>query len=140
MKENINKPKPSDWSRKTILVVDDDYTSRILIEEILDFTQVRIEYADDGLRAVNICKTSEIDLVLMDLRMPFMDGFIATKLIRKFLPNLPIIAVSACAFVTDREHCKEVGFNDYISKPFEINNLIEKIAEGLFFSFIAIYE
>jgi CheY-like chemotaxis protein len=112
-------------------VVDDDYSSRVLIEGILDFTQVHIEYAEDGLQAVNICKTSKIDLVLMDLRMPVMDGFRATKLIREFLPNLPIIAVSACAFITDRELCKEAGCNDYISKPIEISCLVEMVASYL---------
>lgn len=131
MNKNLTEPEPANWNRKTILVVDDDYSSRILIEGILDFTQVNIEYADNGLQAVNICKTSKIDLVLMDLRMPIMDGFKATKLIRGFLPNLPIIAVSACAFITDRERCKEVGCTDYISKPIEISCLIEKIASYL---------
>jgi CheY-like chemotaxis protein len=139
MNQNLTEPEPANWSRKTILVVDDDYSSRILIEGILDFTQVNIEYADDGLQAVNICKTSEIDLVLMDLRMPIMDGFRATKLIREFLPNLPIIAVSACAFITDRERCKEVGCNDYISKPIEINRLLEKVANCLCLSPLAWY-
>jgi len=128
MNRNLTEPEPANWSRKTILVVDDDYSSRILIEGILDFTQVNIEYAENGLQAVYTCKTNEIDLVLMDLRMPVMDGFIATKLIREFLPRLPIIAVSACAFLTDRERCKEVGYTDYISKPIGISCLIEKIA------------
>ena len=73
----------------------------------------------------------------MDLRMPVMDGFRATKLIREFLPNLPIIAVTACAFITDRECCKEVGCTDFISKPIEISNLIEKIASYLCLSPVA---
>lgn len=139
MNQNLTEPKSANWSRKTILVVDDDYSSRILIEEILCFTQVNIEYADDGLQAVNICKTSEIDLVLMDLRMPVMDGFMATKLIREFLPNLHIIAISACAFITDRERCKEAGCNDYISKPIEISCLFEKVAHYLCLSPVSWY-
>lgn len=131
MNRNLTEPEPANWSRKTILVVDDDYSSRILIEGILDFTLAHIEYAEDGLQAVNICKESNIDVVLMDLRMPFMDGFKATKLIREFLPDLPIIAVSACAFSMDKERCMEVGCSDYISKPIEISCLIEKIASYL---------
>ena len=139
MNQNLTGPEPANWSRKTILVVDDDYSSRTLMEGILDFTQVNIEYAENGLQAVNICKESNIDVILMDLRMPVMDGFKATKLIREFLPDLPIIAVSACAFLTDRERCMEVGCSDYISKPIEINCLIEKIASYLCLSPMAWY-
>lgn len=134
MNQNLTEHEPANWSRKTILVVDDDYSSRILMEGILDFTKVNIEYAEDGLHAVNFCKKSNIDIVLMDLQMPVMDGFKATKLIREFLPHLPIIAVSACAFSTDKERCMEVGCSDYISKPIEIRCLIEKIASYLYLS------
>ena len=124
----LNAPETTNWSRKTILVVDDDDSSRILMEEILEITLVKVRFATNGAEAVQMCKSEYLDLVLMDLHMPVMDGYKATKVIKTILPDLPVIAVSACAFVIDKERCMEAGCIDYISKPIEINRLIEKIA------------
>ena len=131
MREYDNEFKPDSWEKATILLVDDDYTSFLLIEEILVPAKVKLIYASNGLIAVNMCHKGAIDLVLMDLCMPVMDGFEAIKAIRLFLPNIPIIAISACAFKTDLERCKEAGCNDYMSKPIEISKLIEMVADHL---------
>lgn len=125
---NLKTPETTNWSRKTILVVDDDDSSRILMEEILEITLAKVQFATNGFEAINKCKSEFIDLILMDLHMPVMNGYKATKAIKTILPDLPIIAISACAFVTDRERCIEAGCEDYISKPIDIKILLDKIA------------
>lgn len=125
---NNEKSSPSKWGNVTILVADDNYTCFILVKEILSETKARLIYADNGLKAVRICQTKDVDLVIMDLRMPVLDGYNATMQIRNLLPLIPIIAVSACALKTDIIRCKQVGFNDYLAKPIEIDVLLNKIA------------
>lgn len=133
---NLNAPETTNWSRKTILVVDDDDSSRILMEEILEITLAKVRFATNGAEAIEMCKSEFLDLVLMDLHMPVMDGYKATKAIKTILPDLPIIAISACAFVTDRERCIKAGCEDYISKPIDIKILLDKVAYYLCMTFV----
>lgn len=139
MDRNNGLNESANWSEKTILVADDDNASCTLIEGILELTCVKIIYAGNGLQAVNVCKTESIDLILMDLRMPVMDGYKAAKLIGELSPNIPIIAITACVFATDKIQCEKAGFKDFISKPIEINVLMEKIACYLCLSPVAWY-
>ena len=125
---NDEKSNPANWDRVTILVADDNYTCFILVKEILSQTKVKLIYVDNGFKAVKICYTQTVDLVIMDLRMPVLDGYNATIQIKKFLPQIPIIAVSACAMKTDIIRSKETGFDDYLAKPIEIDILLNKIA------------
>ena len=91
-----------------------------------------ILYAENGKEAVDICKAnSDIDLVLMDIKMPIMNGFEATKLIKEFRANLTIIAQTAYSTIEDENKAIEFGFNDFISKPIRIDGFREVIEKYL---------
>jgi CheY-like chemotaxis protein len=98
------------------------------VEEILrNFNSFPL-WVKDGKRAVEICRTNpDIDLVLMDVKMPVMDGYSATLLIKEFAPDLPIIALTAHAFAGEKEKAKSYGCDDYLSKPIRQFDLINKI-------------
>ena len=116
------------WKDKVILVVEDDDVNFKFLEAVLQDTFVQILHAKSGAQAVELCRTiSKIDLVLMDILMPEMDGIQATKLIRDFNPKIPIIAQTAYAIENEKEKCIEAGCNDHIAKPIEINEFFEKL-------------
>ncbi len=111
-----------------ILVAEDEISNYKLIEAILKRNSYEVIRAENGEEAVEMCRNnSNIRLVLMDIRMPIMDGLIATKKIKSFNPNLPIIAQTAYAMDGDENKAKEEGCNDYISKPIKKDLLLEKI-------------
>ncbi len=115
---------------KTILIVEDDASSLEFLKTIINKYNIKILSTDNGVDAIQICKTNKsIDLVLMDINMPVMDGYTATKQIKKIRPNLPIIAQTAYAISGDREKSLEAGCDDYISKPIKrqlLYDLIDK--------------
>jgi CheY-like chemotaxis protein len=98
----------------------------MLISEVLGKMGFYIIKADNGRKAIELLYTHTPDLIFMDVNMPEMDGFTATSLIRK-LPDpvckIPIIALTADAMQQDRDRCIESGMNDYISKPFRLEEL-----------------
>ncbi|BAX80894.1 PAS domain S-box protein [Labilibaculum antarcticum] len=111
-----------------ILVAEDEISNFKLIEAILKRNSYEVMRAENGEEAVEMCKNnSNIRLVLMDIRMPIMDGLIATKKIKSFNPNIPIIAQTAYAMDGDENKAKEEGCDDYISKPIKKDLLLEKI-------------
>lgn len=119
----------------TILIVEDEeinflYINTLLEEEInLKFN---ILHAKNGQEAVDICKqNNEIDLVFMDLKMPVMNGFKATKLIKEFRKDLPIIAQTAYTSCEDKEKAFDAGCNSFITKPIEQNKIEEIVKEFL---------
>ncbi|HOZ14962.1 MAG TPA: ATP-binding protein [Tenuifilaceae bacterium] len=125
---------PSDSSfeslnpNKTILVAEDEEFNYLFIKELLKNIQVQTLYARNGVQAVEICRqNSDIDLVLMDIKMPIMNGFEAAQEIFKFRPSIKIIAQTAFAMAEDKERALSLGFIDYISKPFNEQQLISLI-------------
>ncbi|WP_165921882.1 PAS domain-containing hybrid sensor histidine kinase/response regulator [Natronoflexus pectinivorans] len=107
-----------------ILLVEDDNISKMLIIEMLEGLGRNIITAKNGVEAVEFCrKNNDIDLVLMDINMPKMDGYEATKKIREFNKDLIIIAQTAYALAGDKEKSIEAGCNEYISKPIERDKL-----------------
>jgi PAS domain S-box-containing protein len=117
---------------KTILVAEDEDYNFMLVEELLDTTNITIIRASNGIEAVEICKLNQqIDLVLMDLKMPVMDGYEATRRIREFMPALPIIAQTAYTTENDKNKAIACGCNDFISKPFNRELLLSKINEQM---------
>jgi PAS domain S-box-containing protein len=127
--ENVAVP---DWSKKTILIVENELNNYYYVMEILSDTSVKIIHAWNGEEAVNLVKENPaIDLVLMDIKMPVMDGNDAMKLIKLHNPDIPVIAITAYAMSDDREKTLKEGFDDYISKPIRINTFMEKIANCL---------
>ncbi len=117
---------------KTILIVEDELYALEFLKYILEPTKANILHASDGLQAVDLCKNNlNIDIVLMDIQLPKLNGLLATKEILKTRPDLPIIAQTANAFHSDEKKSKEVGCVDYISKPINEEQLISKIARQL---------
>jgi CheY-like chemotaxis protein/CHASE3 domain sensor protein len=115
---------------KTILITDDDMRNIFALSSALQEYEIDIVIANNGVEALEQLKTNkDIDLVLMDIMMPEMDGYEAMRQIRaqqKFL-NLPLIALTAKAMKNDREKCIEAGANDYISKPVDIDKLLSML-------------
>ena len=116
---------------KTLLVVDDVDINIELIKEILEGTNITIIDAHNGQQAINSCQQfKNIDIVLMDIQMPIMNGYEATRQIKLMRPGLPVIAQTAYAFAEDVRKCMAAGFNDYIAKPFDQSKLIEILVKN----------
>ncbi|HQA75858.1 MAG TPA: response regulator [Salinivirgaceae bacterium] len=124
--ENIN------WSNKTILIAEDDISNTLYLTETLRKTKVNIISVKTGQEAIEEVKSGRyIDLILMDIKMPVIDGLTATKEILKIDPNIPIIAQTAYAFIEDIERAKKAGCIDFIPKPMKSAELISKITKHL---------
>jgi len=112
----VAKPKAS--KSKTLLVAEDEYSNFQFLEVILLREEHHIIHVLNGKEAIEACHNNpEIDMVLMDLKMPEMDGFIATKIIKEQRPDLPVIAVTAYALSGDKEKALNAGCDEYIAKP-----------------------
>jgi PAS domain S-box-containing protein len=108
-----------------ILIADDDESSEILLSLILEEFSSEILIAKNGIEAVEICRNNpDLDLILMDIQMPEMNGYEATQQIRQFNKEVIIIAQTAYGFLSDREKTLKAGCNDYIAKPIKIDELI----------------
>jgi CheY-like chemotaxis protein len=101
---------------KKILIAEENDSNYILMTYILK-KYYQFERAKNGQEAVEMAEKGEYDIVLMDIKMPVMDGLEATKAIKESLPDLPIIALTANAFDSDRQLAMEAGCNDFLSKP-----------------------
>ncbi len=121
-----SKSTDIDLKDKKILVVEDDPNSYELMRAILKKHKVNLLFAGDGEKAVEQCQNNEdIDLVLMDLKLPKKDGYKATKEIKSIRPKLPVIAQTAYAMPEEKERSKKYKFDGYITKPIEEKKLIE---------------
>ncbi len=128
-----SKPKSQyDWSDIKVLVAEDDFFSFKFLEGFLTQTKAKVFHAEDGSKALKICKeNSDIDIVLMDVQMPEMNGLDATSAIKKFRQKLPIIAQTANAIAEEKQKCFEAGFDDFITKPINITELFMKMDHWL---------
>lgn len=118
------------WEGKTILVVEDDEISLEFLKELFDPYKINIIEVINGKEAIEICKTNpDIDIVLMDVQLPVLNGRDAMKEIKKIRPDLPVIAQTAFAMSGDREKYLKEGFNSYISKPINLQELISIVEE-----------
>lgn len=118
-----------DWGTKTVLLVEDDAVSAELMQELLSETNVQLLHVDNGSEALKQIKSKPtIDLVLMDIRLPDISGLDVTKQVKAFRSSLPIIAQTAFAMEEERRRFLEAGCDDYLSKPIERDQLIEKIS------------
>jgi len=116
------------WQNKVILIVEDEIVNFSYLEEVLQKTQAQIIWAKNGKEAIELCKTNNlIDLVLMDIKMPLINGYEATVEIKKFRKDLPIIAQTALAMHGEKEKSLIAGCNDYITKPIKQDTLLEVI-------------
>jgi len=131
MSENISSSLNQNWGDKVILVVEDVDTNKIFFDAALRKTSAKILWAKDGQEAVEMYKENEIDLVLMDLQLPIMDGYTATREIKKIDNKVPIIAQTAHVMSGEREKCLEAGCDDYLPKPIRLQILMDTLSKYL---------
>lgn len=120
-----------DWKDKTILVAEDEESNYTFLEHVLKRTGVQLLWAQNGKDAVNLAQTEKVDLILMDIRMPGMDGYEATAIIKKENKSIPIIAQTAYALKGEKELSIGSGCDDYISKPIDISELMALLSKYL---------
>lgn len=134
--EVVEKPKESiEREKVTLLIAEDNESNYMLFESILS-SHYKLIHAWDGVEAVELFNEHNPQLVIMDINMPRMDGYEATREIRKKSTTVPIIAVTAYAFASDKERIMENGFNSYVSKPINAKKLDEELKSALGSHFI----
>jgi CheY-like chemotaxis protein len=119
---------------RSILIVDDDPRNTFAMVSYLDGMEMKIYTAGDGFQAMELLENySNIEIILMDMMMPEMDGYETISRIRsnKVTAGIPIIAVTAKAMKGDRDKCLEAGASEYVSKPVNMQDLLEKMADML---------
>lgn len=118
---------------RRILVVEDNQDNMTLIVDVLLSLNYEVLQATDGLRGLEMVDSERPDLILMDLSLPKMDGWTATRKVKaeNDLKAIPIIALTAHAMVGDRERALEAGCDDYISKPINLQELADKLKKFL---------
>jgi len=114
----VNRDESYNWEEKTILIAEDEPANFIYIEEVLKITNAKILKAVNGKEAVDIIEqNNNVDIIIMDIKMPVMDGYEATRRIKKIKKDIPIISQSAYAMPGDIDKGLESGMNDYLIKP-----------------------
>ena len=121
---------------KTVLVADDDVRNIFSLSKALEAHKMKVISATDGKEALSVMEDASqaVDIVLMDMMMPEMDGYEAISAIRKIrrLKAIPVIAVTAKAMAGDREKCIRAGASDYITKPVDMDQLISLLRIWLY--------
>ena len=110
-----------------ILVVDDDKHTRMFLQAVLEHENYTVFTAENGEHALEVMESHHIDLVVLDIMMPKMDGYEFTKLLRETNNNLPILMVSAKQLPSDKEHGFMVGTDDYMTKPVDKAEMLWRI-------------
>jgi len=128
---NLLKNRVKMLEGSKILLVDDNSLNQEIVLGLLKFANLHIDTASNGMEAVERFKDNTYELILMDIQMPFMDGYEATNIIRKSDKNIPIIALTANALKSDIERTKSAGMNGHLNKPVEIEKLFETLIEFL---------
>jgi signal transduction histidine kinase/CheY-like chemotaxis protein len=124
--------KTYNWNNKTILIVEDNYPGFVLLQNHLKHTKAKLIHVSNGIDAVNICKSKpDIDLVLMDIQLPEMNGFEATAIIKKHRKDLPVIAETAYAMAENALQAKKAGCDDFLTKPIVKDKLLSVLCKYL---------
>ncbi len=121
--------KEHNFEGKKVLLVDDNLINIMVGKQILEKAKLKVAVANDGLKAVNMLKEEKIDIILMDIQMPIMDGYEAAKEIRVFNKNVPILALSAAVFMEVKDKILKSGMNGFIYKPFDPEDLLNQIED-----------
>ncbi len=118
---------------KMVLVIEDDELNLKLVKEMLRLGNYRTIEAMDAETGIQMAGQHKPDLILMDIHLPKMDGLSATRIIKsdENLKQIPIVALTACAMADDREKALEAGCDDYVTKPFRLQNLLKTIDQLL---------
>jgi len=131
--ESDKSLKPENIPSLTILIAEDDEVSFAYLEIMLANENWKIIRTHDGSKTVETVRENpQIDIILMDLKMPVMDGIRATIEIRKFNKEIPIIAQTAYVFESDRYEALNAGCNDYLPKPIRLNEFLKKMHKYLY--------
>jgi CheY-like chemotaxis protein len=117
---------------KKILIVEDDLSSRLYLNKILEKAEAVALNAGDGQEAVDVALANpDIDIILMDIQLPVMDGYSTARKIREFLPGVVIIAQTAYGLMDEKEKIMNSGFDDYLIKPIIFQVLIDMLILNL---------
>ncbi len=127
-KQNPSEKKDLQAQGKVVLIAEDDDTNYLYLEAALAKGKLNLLRAFNGIQAVEMCKTNrDIQLVLMDIKMPLMNGYDATALIKQNRPDLPIIVQTAYAMIEEKNMAFAAGCDDYIAKPIKKAELVEMV-------------
>ena len=128
---DVIEAKAGEWNLKgrRVLVVDDGVTNRKLIRLLLERAGAKVRDAENGQAAVDMAKQLAFDAILMDMQMPVMDGYSATRALRNDGFTRPIIALTAHAMKGDREKCEQAGCSGYVSKPINVEELMRTVTD-----------
>ena len=120
------------YDGKTILIAEDEQSNFDFLKILLNRMNIRVLWAKNGIEAVSICESDpSVDLVFMDIKMPLLNGYEATKIIKKNRPELPIIAQTAYAMISDKLEADKAGCDGYLSKPIKIYQIQEVLQQHL---------
>jgi signal transduction histidine kinase/CheY-like chemotaxis protein len=127
-----NKISEIDYSSVKILVVEDTHVNQIYMKALFQKLSIKMQIAENGVEALHLYKSHKWDLIFMDIQMPLMDGYEATKCIRQYeadntMEPTPIVALTANAMSDDSKNCFDVGMNDYLTKPVKIEMILNAI-------------
>lgn len=116
------------WEGKTIMIVEDNETSNIYFEAALRKTKANLIWAKNGLDAIEVVKKNEqLDLILMDINMPKMDGIEATRIIKSIRPEIIIVVQTAFILSGEERMCQEAGCDEFITKPIRLKYLLDTV-------------
>lgn len=116
------------WEGKTVLIVEDNETSNIYFEAALRKTKASLIWAKNGLEAIEKVKTNaHIDLILMDINMPKMDGIEATRIIKTLYPQIIVVVQTAFILSGEERMCQEAGCDEFITKPIRLKYLLDTL-------------
>lgn len=128
----LSMKKIPDWSDKTILVVEDEPVNLYFFRTALEASRATLLFAENGQKSIEmVLEYSGIDCVLMDIRLPGIDGFEATRQIKEIRPAMPVIVQTAYALSNDRLKAYDAGCNEYLTKPVNVSQLIEVLRKYL---------
>jgi len=121
---------------KRVLVVEDNEPNRVLVTDLLKLLRCEVFYATDGQEAVTLARSQRPDLILMDLQLPGLDGFTATRILKEDSQtrDIPIIGISSYAFNREKEQFEQAGGDAYLTKPFDLDQffaLVKKYLQGV---------
>lgn len=128
----IMETRPKGIELKSVLIVEDDRSSFLLLKEIMKSFNVDVHHVGNGRDAIDFVNINpQIDLILMDLKLPELNGYEATRRIKRICPNIPIIAQTAYAMTGDQEKAMSSGCEEYITKPFDLDKIKKLIIKYL---------
>jgi two-component system cell cycle response regulator DivK len=118
---------------RTILVVEDQEDNRQILRDLLGSAGFRMVEANDGVQALTVARSQRPDLILMDIQLPLVDGYQATRSIKRDpeLKHIPIIAVTSYALSGDEQRARDAGCDAYVAKPYSTRQLLAKIGQFL---------